>query len=151
MNDEAYLEQAITASKESVATGGFPAGSIVVFESKIIAKGISNGKATHDPTNHAEIAAIRAACQTLQTRNLSNVVLYSSLEPCLMCFAAASWASIQKIVYAARRNMVSKQHFEGNHELTSLNASLRHPIELIYIPKLEQEALQVIETWESKQ
>lgn len=148
--DEKFLQKAIEKSKESVALGGFPVGVVVVMDGETISSGISNGKKLNDPTSHAEIDAIRAACQKMQTRDLKSVVLYSSLEPCLMCFAASTWTSIPKIVYACSRNKVSKQHYEGNHNLAPINEAARRPIELVHLQELENEALQVIENWEKK-
>lgn len=100
MDDIKFLQQAIEKSKESVALGGFPVGVVIVRNGEILTSGMSNGKQLNDPTNHAEIAAMREACKKLQTRDLKDVVLYSSLEPCLMCFAASTWASIPRMVYA---------------------------------------------------
>ncbi|OHA07854.1 MAG: hypothetical protein A2934_00135 [Candidatus Sungbacteria bacterium RIFCSPLOWO2_01_FULL_47_10] len=148
--DEKFLQKAIEKSRESVALGGFPVGVIIVRNEEIFSSGISNGKQLNDPTSHAEIDAIRAACQKLQTRDLKGVILYSSLEPCLMCFAASTWASIPKIVFACGRGRVSKQHYEGNHDLVSINKKVRRPIEIIHLRELEDEALQIIENWEKK-
>lgn len=148
MSDAKFLQLAIERSQESVTLGGFPVGVVIVRSGKIIASGISNGKQRNDPTSHAKIDAIRKACQKLETRDLKDVVLYSSLEPCLMCFAASTWASVPKIIYACGRNRVSKQHFEGDHNLASINEATRHPIKLVHLSKLEEQALQVIENWE---
>ncbi len=148
MDDAKFLQVAIEKSKESVALGGFPVGVIIVKNGEILASGISNGKQLNDPTSHAETAAIREACQKLQTRDLRKVVLYSSLEPCMMCFSASIWASVPKIVYACSRERVSQQHYEGKHDLNSINRLTRHPIELIHFLELENQALQVIEGWE---
>lgn len=150
VDDKEVLKKAIEKSRESVDIGGFPVGVVIVRGGEILSAGISNGKKLNDPTSHAETDAIRAACQKLQTRDLKDVVLYSSLEPCLMCFAASAWASIPKIVYACSRGRVSKQHYEGNHNLVPINESARHPIILVHLQELEEEALRVIEEWESK-
>ncbi len=146
---EKFLQKAIEESKKSIAVGGFPVGAVVVEDERVISFGISNGKQLNDPTSHAEIVAIRMACQKKQSRCLKNVVLYSSLEPCLMCFNASVWASIPKIIYACSRNRVSKQHYEGNHNLVSINEAMRYLIKLIHFRELENEALQVIESWEN--
>lgn len=148
MNDIKYLKQAIVKSKESVAVGGFPVGVVIVRNGEILSEGISNGKKLNDPTSHAEIEAIRKACKVLGTRNLKEVVLYSSLEPCLMCFAASTWASIPRVVYACNRRKVTKQHYEGEHDLTSINNSARHPIKLIHLLQFQTKAYKVIEDWE---
>lgn len=148
MDDLKYLQEAIVKSKESIGVGGYPVGAVVVKAGQIIGMGLSNGKQLYDPTSHAEVAAIREVCLKLSSRDLKNTVLYSSLEPCLMCFAAASWAGIPRIVYACRRTQVVKQHYEGNHDLATVNKTMRHPIELVHVAELENEALQVIKNWE---
>lgn len=148
IEDKKFLQMAIEKSEESVRVGAFPVGAVLVRDGEVISTGISNGKQLKDPTSHAEIAAIREACQKLQIRDLKDVVLYSSLEPCLMCYAASFWASIPRIVYACSRERVSKQHYEGNHSLIDINKTIRHPIELVYIPEMEDPALKVIEDWE---
>jgi tRNA(Arg) A34 adenosine deaminase TadA len=65
-----------------------------------------------------------------------------------MCWAASIWASVPKIVYACGRDRVSKQHYEGNYNIEPINESARHPIELVHLQELEEEALRVIEEWE---
>jgi tRNA(Arg) A34 adenosine deaminase TadA len=71
MNDN-FLTLAIEKSRESVSAGGFPVGVVLVRGGEIIATGLSDGKQLNDPTSHAEIAAIREACQKLKTRNLKD-------------------------------------------------------------------------------
>lgn len=150
MDDRKFLQDAIEKSRESLMLDNFPVGAIIVRKGEIIATGISNGRKLNDPTRHAEVAAIREACQKLQTRELKDVALYSSLEPCLMCFAASTWASIPRIAYACSRGRVSKQHFEGEHDLSSINKQTRHPVELVHLAKLEEDALRVIRDWEEE-
>ena len=148
MDDIKFLQQAIEKSEESIALGGFPVGVVIVRNGEILTSGISNGKQLNDPTSHAEITAMREACKKLQTRDLKDVVLYSSLEPCLMCFAASTWASIPRVVYACSRKRVSKQHYEGEHDITTINKSARRPMQRVQFSELEDEALKVIENWE---
>lgn len=149
--DKHFLKIAIEKSKSSVRIGGFPVGAVLVKDNKIIAEGMSNGKAINDPTSHAETDAIRKACEKLKTRNLKDLTLYSSLEPCLMCFSASNWASIKKIVYAVKKESVSKQHFQGDTSLQEINNQNYKKIELIQIPSLEESALEIITNWENSQ
>ncbi|MCR4280221.1 MAG: nucleoside deaminase [Candidatus Komeilibacteria bacterium] len=149
MENKDFLQLAIDKSKTSVTVGAFPVGAIIVQNGKIVASAISNGKQLKDPTSHAEVAVIREVCQKLQNRDLKDVILYSSLEPCLMCYAASFWASIPKIVYACSRQRVSIIHYEGDHHLNEINQASRHPIELVHIKEMEESALKVIEDWES--
>jgi len=150
MDEVKFLQKAIEKSQQSVTFGGFPVGVIIVKNGNILASGVSNGKQLNDPTSHAEIEAIRTACKKMGTRDLKDVVLYSFLEPCLMCFAASIWASIPKIVYACARNRVSKQHYEGDYNLALINKKSRHQIEFAHFSKLEKQALKVIEDWENR-
>lgn len=146
--DRKYLKNAIELSKESIAIGGFPVGALIVFDGKITGKGLSNGKQLKDATSHAEIVAIREASQILNRRDLTGTIIYSSLEPCLMCFSASYWAGVSRIVYACSKDKVSKQHYEGLHNLEELNQKNNRPIELVHLSELEGEALAIIENWE---
>lgn len=150
MNEIGFLQAAIEKSRGSLTLGYFPVGSVIVRNGEIVATGISNGRKLNDPTSHAETAAIRIACQKLQTRDLKEIVLYSSLEPCLMCWAASIWASIPRVVYACSRERVSEQHYEGMHNLFSINKQARRPIELVHLTELEEDALKVIMDWEKR-
>lgn len=150
MDDSKFLSRAIELSKESVGLGGFPVGAILVDGSGIIVgSGISNGKKLNDPTSHAETAAIREASKKKLTRDLKDLTLYSSMEPCLMCYSASFWANIHKIVFAISRDKLAKIHFEGNHNLTEINERSNRQIELTHLVELEQAALNVIEEWTS--
>lgn len=148
--DKFFIQTAIDMSQVSVDSGGFPVGALIVQNGTLIAEGISNGKVLHDPTSHAEIEVIRTACLKLETRSLKDCVLYSSMEPCLMCLAASSWASLPKIIYAISRSSLDPMHFEGTHSLDVINKSLRKPIELIYLSEYEQTGLDIVRSWESQ-
>ena len=148
MTDKDFIDEAIRLSKESVDAGGYPVGTVIVKNSDIIARGLSNGKNLNDPTSHAEIAAIHEAGQKLQKRDLDDVVLYSSCEPCVMCFAASFWAHIPKVVFACSRGKVPANYYEGDHDIFSLNAKSLRKIELVHFQELEEDALAVITNWE---
>lgn len=147
-----YLKKAIELARESVKKGGFPAGALIVKDGKIISQGLSVGFTLHDPTAHAETAAIRQACQKLQTSDLSGAVLYESLQCCLMCFSVAYWAGISKIVYACRKTpqMVKKLYYEGNTDTLKVNKANNRHIELVFFPDLEKDMLRIVAEWEKK-
>ncbi len=153
MDDLPYLKLAIEQARKSVEQGGFPAGAIVVKEGKIISEGISLGFKLHDPTSHAETAAIRTACQSLQTSNLEGATLYDSLECCNMCFSVAYWSGISKIVYAVKKTpeMVSKGYYEGNTSNDILNQNNNRKIEIKFISDFEQDSLELVKEWEELQ
>lgn len=145
-----YLKEAIEQSRESVKQGGYPAGAVIVHKGEIIAKGFSNGKQQCDATQHAEIDAIRKASRKLQSRNLSETILYASLEPCVMCFSASFWAYIPRVVYAAARHQVDSNYYMGNHSIEQLNAkNCRRKMELVHLEEAAREALEVIQDWEN--
>ena len=148
MNDKEFIQLAIEKAKESVTQGGFPAGAVVVKDEKIIGEGISIGNKLNDPTSHGEMAAIRNACKNLQTTDLSGSILYSSLEPCLMCLGAAIWSSVSKIVYACPKEKVSPDYYGGNYKYAEINKTLNRPIKIIHFIELEAESLMLVREWE---
>lgn len=149
MTEYDFLKKAIELSQESVDVGGYPVGAVIVRNGEIIATGLSNGKQLHDPTSHAETTAIREAAEKLGKRDLVDVVLYSSLEPCLMCYTSSFWAHIPRVVFACGRDMVTNQYYEGSHDIFSVNEVSHRHIELVHGKELEKEALEVIQRWEN--
>ncbi|MDR3055803.1 MAG: nucleoside deaminase [Zoogloeaceae bacterium] len=103
--DEFFLRRALELARENVERGdGGPFGAVIVQDEHIIAEGWNKVIAARDPTAHAEIEAIRAACQRIQHFHLQGATLYASSEPCPLCLAAAYWARVARIVYANDRN-----------------------------------------------
>jgi len=149
MKDEYYIQQAIKQSQESVDAGGYPAGAIIVKDDEIISVGLSNGKKLFDATLHNEIDAIRNASKKLESRSLAGSTLYTSMEPCVMCFSASFWAYIPRIVYACSRSQVDKDYYMGEHSIVDLNEkNYRRKIELVHCKEYSQDALEVIQNWE---
>jgi len=141
------LENAIRISEKS-GRSGFPVGSILAKDGEILATGTSNGKELNDPTSHAETAAIRKLCSELGTRDLSGITLYSSMEPCLMCYGASYWAHIDRIVYAIRKSKLDRMHFENPIDLIELNETTNRKMEIVHLKELEDRALKVVSDWE---
>lgn len=101
---EEWMRQAIQLAVENVRSGhGGPFGAIVVNGDRLIATGVNQVTATHDPTAHAEIVAIRQACRSLGTFQLSGCEIYASCEPCPMCLAAIYWARLAACYYSRDR------------------------------------------------
>jgi tRNA(Arg) A34 adenosine deaminase TadA len=146
---EDFLKQAIELSQKSVKEGGFPVGAIIVKDGIVISQGLSNGKNNKDATSHAEIETIRNASKKLNTRDLFDCEIYSSMEPCLMCFSASYWAKIKKIIYAVGKDKLSKQHYEGLCSLEEINSKNNRKIEIVQIKELENDALSIIKEWEN--
>lgn len=98
----AFLREAIHLAVEGVNAGsGGPFGAVVVRNGQIIGRGCNRVTSTNDPTAHAEIVAIRDACQTLGVYHLVDCELYASCEPCPMCLAAIYWARLERCYFAA--------------------------------------------------
>jgi tRNA(Arg) A34 adenosine deaminase TadA len=102
--DDRFLARAVElAARGSEAGDGGPFGAVVVRDGRVIGEGWNRVVADRDPTAHAEVNAIRAACAALGSFHLTGCVLYASSEPCPMCLSAAYWARIERIVYANSR------------------------------------------------
>ncbi|WP_240644153.1 nucleoside deaminase [Antribacter gilvus] len=111
-DDDAWLAQAVQLAVENVAAGGGPFGAIVVHDGEVVASGVNRVTHDLDPTAHAEVVAIRAACQALGTFSLAGSMLYSSCEPCPLCLAAALWSRVDRVVFAADRDDAARGGFD---------------------------------------
>ena len=94
-----FMRRAIALATENVSRGGGPFGCVVVRDGKIIATGTNQVTAMNDPTAHAEVTAIRAACKSLNSFQLTGCTIYTSCEPCPMCLAALYWSRCDAIFY----------------------------------------------------
>lgn len=108
------MRKAIALSIENVKNGGGPFGAVIVKDGKIIAHGVNRVTANNDPTAHAEISAIRAACEKLHTFDLSGCEIYTSCEPCPMCLGAIYWAHLDKIYYGNNKHDAADIGFDDS-------------------------------------
>ena len=101
MDRKIFMKRAIEIAEKNVSDllGG-PFGAVIVREGNIIGEGSNTVTSTNDPTAHAEINAIRQACQNTSSFNLSNSTIYTNCEPCSMCLSAIYWARIEQIFFA---------------------------------------------------
>jgi len=99
--DEYWMQKAIELAEQARDNDEVPVGAIVVSDNQVIGEGRNQPIGNHDPSAHAEIQAIRAACQNVQNYRLPNATLYVTLEPCPMCAGAIVQSRIQKVVFAA--------------------------------------------------
>lgn len=107
------MRRAIQLAVENVRRGrGGPFGAVVARDGKVIAEGTNLVTALNDPTAHAEITAIRAACATLKTFQLGGCEIYSSCEPCPMCLGAIYWARLERIWYAGTHRDAAAYGFD---------------------------------------
>jgi guanine deaminase len=130
---EAFLLRAVAAGRAGMLAGqGGPFGAVIVGpDGRPIAEGCNCVTSANDPTAHAEITAIRAACAALGTFKLDGCTLYTSCEPCPMCLAAAYWARVDAIVYGASREDAAAAGFDDAFlydELALAPAARRMPM-----------------------
>jgi len=101
MDDEEALRRAIALASENVGRGGGPFGAVVVKDGRVIGEGMNRVTLDKDPSAHAEIVAIRDACRRLGDFRLDGAVIYSSCEPCPMCWSAIQWSRAARLCFAA--------------------------------------------------
>jgi guanine deaminase len=117
-----YMREAIKIAKKGIKNGQAPFGACIVKNNKILACEHNLVWKNKDPTMHAEVNTIRRACKKLRTIDLSGCILYTTTEPCPMCFSAAHWAKIDLIIYGASINDAEKAGFS---ELTISNKEMK--------------------------
>ena len=129
--------------------GGGPFGALIVRDGEVIATGVNRVTATHDPTAHAEVVAIRRACATLKVFHLEGCEIYSSCEPCPMCLSAVYWAKLDRVYYCATRVDAADVGFADDHIYREIPLE---PAQRTMAMKqiLREEALTVFDAWRSK-
>jgi guanine deaminase len=110
--EDPFLQQCVDLAAANVGIGGGPFGALVVSAGVVVATGVNRVTLDLDPTAHAEVTAIRAACTALGTFSLAGCTLYSSCEPCPMCLASALWSRVERIVFAADRHDAAAAGFD---------------------------------------
>lgn len=122
MSDDAkWLARAVRLATANVAEGGGPFAAVVVRDGVEVATGSNRVTRDLDPTGHAEVVAIRAACRVADDFQLTGHTLYASCEPCPMCLAAALWSRVDRVVFAADRDDAAGAGFDDRafHDLFS--------------------------------
>jgi guanine deaminase len=148
MNNK-FMKRAIELSIRSVNNGTGPFGAVIVKDEKIISEGFNSVTLTNDPTSHAEIVAIRAACKSLNKFSLDEYDLYTTCEPCPMCLSAIYWARINTIYYANTRSDAQEIDFDDSLIYEELKKNIKErkiPMHQI----MRDEALKAFEMWDKK-
>lgn len=144
---EEFMRRAIALAILNVRSGrGGPFGAVIVKDGRIIAEGVNRVTETNDPTAHAEVVAIRAACQALGGFQLDGCDLYTTCEPCPMCLGAIYWARPARVFYAATAQDAAAAGFDD----AFIYDELKHPPEVRRIPMrqmLSGESLAVFAAW----
>lgn len=112
MSEQRWLRSVVDRATANVADGGGPFAALVVRGDEVVGDGVNRVTRDLDPTAHAEVVAIRGACRALGTHVLAGTVLVSSCEPCPLCLAAALWARVDGVLYAADRDDAARGGFD---------------------------------------
>lgn len=144
-----FMKTAVEEAEKGLKRNeGGPFGAVIVGKGKIIAKAHNKVLKTNDPTMHAEIAAIRIATKKLKRFNLSDCGLYSSCEPCPMCYSAIRWAKIKKIFFGCTRKDAEKIGFSDREIYDELSGKRKSRI--IKKSLGREECLALFKKWSEK-
>jgi guanine deaminase len=148
--DNPFMARAIQLSIENVHSGrGGPFGAVIVKDGNMIAEGANQVTAINDPTAHAEILAIRAACAKLGAFDLHSCEIYTSCEPCPMCLGAIYWARLSTIYFASAAADASRIGFDDS----LIYREIAQPLTQRTIPMVQlmrEESLAAFRAWEAK-
>lgn len=142
-----FMQQAIELALQNVRAGeGGPFSALVVRGDTVIAEGSNRVTTSYDPTAHAEIIAIRTACEKLGVFHLDGCDLYTTCEPCPMCMGAIYWAHLDRVFYASTREDAAAAGFDDAY----IYEELRKPPRARSMPMIQSmrdEGYQVFEAW----
>ena len=142
-----FMRRAIALAAEHSRSGvNGPFGAVVVMRDRIIGEGWNRVVERNDPSAHAEIVAIRAACRKISSFALPQAVLYASCEPCPMCMAAIYWARIPKVIYACSREDAEAIGFDDARLYDEIAMAPQHR-QVEMVQSLAQEGRQVFAQW----
>ena len=131
------------------SNAGGPFGAVVVKDGEIIGEGFNKVTSTNDPTAHAEVVAIRNACEHLGNFQLDGCILYTSCEPCPMCLGAIYWARPAQVFYAATREDAANVGFDDEFIYKEIEKNFEdRQMKLVNV--LREEGLKVFKNWEVK-
>ncbi len=149
-DDQHFMKRAIELAEEGMDSGaGGPFGCVIVQDGKIIAEGFNRVTSTNDPTAHAEVVAIRSACQKLNSFQLENCTIYTSCEPCPMCLGAIYWARPKMVYFACSKKDAADIAFDDQFIYQELDKKLEDR-DLRFIQMMRKDALPVFNKWAEK-
>ena len=144
-----FMKRAIELAKNSVRDGTGPFGAVIVKNGEIIAEGNNQVTKNNDPSAHAEVVAIRNACQLLNSFQIDECELYTSCEPCPMCLGAIYWARPKRVYYAATKDDAARIGFDDSfiYKELQLSSNLRS-IPMLLMTDMRKQANQAFDMWE---
>ena len=147
MEHTEFMRRAIALAENNVTNGGGPFGAVIVLDGRIVGEGDNKVTSSFDPTAHAEVVAIRAACAKLGSFSLSGCTIYTSCEPCPMCLSALYWARIDRIFYGNTKLDAAAIGFRDDH----IYQELALPVGQRTLPAsqlLADEAIAAFKAWD---
>ncbi len=146
-----FIQKAIELSLQGSQSGkGGPFGCVIVKNGEIVGEGYNQVTSSNDPTAHAEIVAIRDACRNLGTFQLDDCELYTSCEPCPMCFGAIYWARPKAVFYANTRTDAANIGFDDDFIYKELNVDFSQR-KIPFYSLGRDHALEAFEKWKQKE
>ena len=148
--DILFLREAVELARQGVEKGmGGPFGCLIVKDGEVIGRGCNRVTSTNDPTAHAEVVAIRDACQNLGDYQLTDCDVYTSCEPCPMCLGALYWARPRRVIYATTRDEAADAGFDDAFIYKEINlpdGERRIP----FVHEILTESAEVFALWKEK-
>ncbi len=146
-----FMQQALALAAEGIGFGhGGPFGAVVVQAGQVIGRGWNRVIQRNDPTAHAEILAIREACDSLGSYHLPQATLYTTCEPCPMCMGALYWARIENLVFAATAEDAAEVGFDDHR----IRTALQHPLlsqQLHVMQMCRTESKELFRLWQTSE
>lgn len=148
-SEQQFLARAIELSREGMRSGkGGPFGCVIVKDGKIVGEGCNQVATTNDPTAHAEVVAIRNACKTLNSFQLTDCDVYASCEPCPMCLGAIYWARPKRVIYANTKKDAAEINFDDQFIYDELEKGDSEK-SIVFVHSPNEEAIDVFNEWKN--
>ena len=149
--DIEFINKAIELSKKGMDNNaGGPFGALVVKDGKIIAEGYNKVTSSNDPTAHAEVVAIREACEKLNSFQLDGCTIYTSCEPCPMCLGAIYWARPEAVYYACTKEDAAEIGFDDQFIYEEIETDIGNR-SIKFINLNRDEGKEVFKNWQTKE
>jgi len=149
--DTFFMKRAIALAEKGMNSNeGGPFGAVIVKDNKIIAEGNNSVTSTNDPTAHAEVIAIRNACEKLNTFQLEDCTIYTSCEPCPMCLGAIYWARPKKVFYACNKDDAAQIDFDDQFIYDEIDKPIGKR-NIPFVRLLQDEGRVVFKKWAEKE
>ena len=146
-----FMKAAAQEALEGVKYGhGGPFGAVIVKDNRIIARAHNEVIKNNAPTDHAEMNAIRSAAKMLGRFDLSDCILYTSCEPCPMCFSAIHWAKIEKVYYGCTREDAARVGFDDKYIYDVIKGEAEHK-KVDFLQKDRKSCLKAFDEWEARE